>query len=73
MSAEDRYYIRHDTDEHWYNFPWHIYRGADYPRGKLLEITVTRRGALRIIRRDQRKKPHDQFVTEVITEGTRQL
>ena len=69
MTANDRYYLRHEDGRRWWSFPWSAWRGPDYPYGILVGIAITRKGALRVIRRDQRIKG---VKTEVISEGARQ-
>lgn len=68
MSAVDRYYLRHQPRERWWNFPWQAYRGADYPRGTMLGIAITRRGALRLVARDRRRRQREAAAREPETE-----
>lgn len=55
---EDRYYLRHKIGDHWWNLPWTAYRTYpgqpnEWPNGTALNIAVTRKGALRCIKRDR--------------------
>jgi hypothetical protein len=61
------YYIRHEINEHWWNFPWVAYKGDNYPCGQFIGNACTRRGALRYIRKSVRRNQRNT-AKEVTTE-----
>jgi hypothetical protein len=63
----DRYQIRKDGDGFrwdWLNvllarFPYCVYKGGEYPGGKIIHVYPTLRWARRAIRKDQKRPPSD--------------
>uniref|UniRef100_A0A6M3LMQ8 Uncharacterized protein n=1 Tax=viral metagenome TaxID=1070528 RepID=A0A6M3LMQ8_9ZZZZ len=57
--TEPIYIYRHPEDS-WWGFQYSVWRGGPWPRGRILGVALTRRGAERIARRHAKiAPPHD--------------